>query len=194
MTQRQHDTLYELADRQWQRAVELGGVHDGCTAWMQAPEGQQLLLCLDRRNAEFWIDPVDFASRRLTDGGWATRHGAGVSVRGERTYTPVPGMAPEYVRLQREFGRPIRGDEYGKFEGSWVSEFGTLNQYVHLWSYQDAGELKRAGAAQRAIQHGDSARGQKLTSFLLRGYWQRAGLNYNFFASRRFCEFIRGIQ
>jgi hypothetical protein len=64
-----------------------------------------------------------------------------------RTYTLVPGTAPEYVRLQREFGRPIRGDDYGTFEGSWVSEFGTLNQYVHLWSYQDAGERQRIRAA-----------------------------------------------
>lgn len=63
-----------------------------------------------------------------------------------RTYTLAPGALPEYLRLQREVGRPIRGDNYGKFEGSWTSEFGTLNQYVHLWSYQDAGERQRLRA------------------------------------------------
>jgi hypothetical protein len=60
-----------------------------------------------------------------------------------RIYTLRPGALPEYLRLQKEVGRAIRGDDYGKFEGAWSSEFGTLNQYVHLWSYADAGERQR---------------------------------------------------
>ena len=63
-----------------------------------------------------------------------------------RTYTLVPGTLPEYLRLQREVGRPIRGDRFGKFEGAWSTEFGTLNQYVHLWSYADAGDRQRQRA------------------------------------------------
>src|SRR5437899_5349819 len=60
-----------------------------------------------------------------------------------RTYTLSPGTQPEYLRLNRDVGRKIRGDKYGKLEGSWTTEFGTLNQFVHLWSYPDLVERER---------------------------------------------------
>ena len=64
-----------------------------------------------------------------------------------RIYTLYPGKQPEYLRYQGEVGRPIRGDKYGKLEGCWTTEIGALNQYVHLWSYPDAGERVRLRAA-----------------------------------------------
>src|SRR2546428_6084884 len=60
-----------------------------------------------------------------------------------RTYTLSPGKQGEYLKLNSEVGRPIRGDKYGKLEGSWTTEFGTLNQYVHLWAYADLVERER---------------------------------------------------
>ena len=63
-----------------------------------------------------------------------------------RTYTFHPGKLPEYMKLIAEVGRKIRGDNYGKFEGGWTTEFGTLNQYVHLWSYPDLNERERLRA------------------------------------------------
>ena len=60
-----------------------------------------------------------------------------------RTYTLQPGKQGEYLKLNSEVGRPIRGDKYGKLEGSWTTEFGTLNQYVHLWAYADLVERER---------------------------------------------------
>lgn len=63
-----------------------------------------------------------------------------------RTYTLAPGIQPEYLRLG-EIGRRVRGDRYGTLQGAWTSEFGTLNRYVHLWSYADAGERERVRAA-----------------------------------------------
>src|SRR5437762_13447852 len=60
-----------------------------------------------------------------------------------RTYTLQPGKQPEYLKLNAEVGRKIRGDKYGKFEGGWTTEFGVLNQYVHLWSYADLNERER---------------------------------------------------
>src|SRR5438093_5635604 len=57
-----------------------------------------------------------------------------------RTYTLQPGKQPEYLKLNADVGRKIRGDKYGKFEGGWTTEFGPLNRYVHLWSYQDLAE------------------------------------------------------
>src|SRR2546422_4399640 len=63
-----------------------------------------------------------------------------------RTYTLVPGKQGEYLKLNAEVGRPTRGDKYGKLEGSWTTEFGTLNQFVHLWSYPDLVERERLRA------------------------------------------------
>ena len=54
-----------------------------------------------------------------------------------RTYTFQPGKQGEYLKLNAEVGRKVRGDKYGKFEGGWTTEFGMLNQYVHLWAYPD---------------------------------------------------------
>jgi hypothetical protein len=63
-----------------------------------------------------------------------------------RTYTLVPGKQGEYLKLNTEVGRKVRGDRYGKFEGGWTTEFGMLNQYVHLWAYPDAVERERLRA------------------------------------------------
>jgi len=60
-----------------------------------------------------------------------------------RTYTLVPGKQGEYLKLSGDLSRKIRGDDYGKLEGFWSSEFGTLNQLVHLWSYSDLNERER---------------------------------------------------
>ncbi|MDP6344961.1 MAG: NIPSNAP family protein [Alphaproteobacteria bacterium] len=54
-----------------------------------------------------------------------------------RTYTMWPGKAPEFLKAVAEKGIPIRGNDYGRMEGFWVSEFGPLNQVVHLWSHED---------------------------------------------------------
>ena len=60
-----------------------------------------------------------------------------------RTYTVQPGKQSEYLKHSGETGRKIRGDKYGKQEGFWYTEFGTLNQLVHLWSYADLNERER---------------------------------------------------
>ena len=63
-----------------------------------------------------------------------------------RTYTLMPGKQAEYLKLSGETGRKIRGDRYGKLEGYWYTEFGTLNQLVHLWSFADLNERERLRA------------------------------------------------
>jgi len=60
-----------------------------------------------------------------------------------RIYTLAPGTQGEFLRLNRDVGNPIRGDKYGRRVGGWTTEFGTLNQYVHLWSYDDLNERAR---------------------------------------------------
>jgi NIPSNAP protein len=63
-----------------------------------------------------------------------------------RTYTLVPGKQAEYLRLSAEVGRKVRGDQYGRLVGGWTTEFGTLNQYVHLWEYPSLDERDRLRA------------------------------------------------
>jgi hypothetical protein len=60
-----------------------------------------------------------------------------------RTYTLKPGTLPEFLRLSAEIGRPIRGDRYGTLVGSWSTELGGLNRYVHLWTYDSLDERER---------------------------------------------------
>ncbi len=63
-----------------------------------------------------------------------------------RTYTIKPGMAPVAAKNSGELGRAIRGDDYGKLEGYWLTEIGPLNQVMHLWSYSDLNERARLRA------------------------------------------------
>ena len=57
-----------------------------------------------------------------------------------RTYTVKQGTLAEVAKHAGTVGRDIRGDNYGKLEGYWMSEIGQLNQVMHLWSYADLNE------------------------------------------------------
>ena len=63
-----------------------------------------------------------------------------------RTYTLVPGAQAQYLKLNAEVGRKVRGDKYGVLQGAWTTEFAVLNQYVHLWGYPDLNERDRLRA------------------------------------------------
>ena len=60
-----------------------------------------------------------------------------------RTYTLRAGAGPTVAKNAGEVGRAIRGDDYGKLEGYWLTEIGPLNQVMHLWSYTDLNERHR---------------------------------------------------
>jgi hypothetical protein len=78
-----------------------------------------------------------------------------------RTYTLVPGKQAEYLKLLADVGRKARGDRYGTLEGHWYTEFGTLNQVMHIWSYESLDE--------RARLRGELAKNEEWTqSFLPR--------------------------
>jgi hypothetical protein len=53
-----------------------------------------------------------------------------------RTYTLHPSELSDYVRLANEKAIPIRGNDYGRLLGFWVSEAGTLCQVHHIWEYR----------------------------------------------------------
>lgn len=59
------------------------------------------------------------------------------------TYTLKTGSAPEVSKISGSVGRDIRGDNYGKLEGYWITEIGQINQVMHLWSYASFDERSR---------------------------------------------------
>jgi hypothetical protein len=60
-----------------------------------------------------------------------------------RIYTLKAGMGAEAAKNSGTVGRDIRGDNYGKLEGYWITEIGPLNQVVHLWTYESLNDRSR---------------------------------------------------
>lgn len=60
-----------------------------------------------------------------------------------RIYTLQPGKQPEFLSHAKDVGLRIRGEKYGRLEGYWTSEFGILNQVLHLWSFTSLEERAR---------------------------------------------------
>ncbi|MDQ2801368.1 MAG: NIPSNAP family protein [Pseudomonadota bacterium] len=68
-----------------------------------------------------------------------------------RLYTVAPGAIPGVIeRWGEKIGERVK---LSPLVGAWYSEFGTLNRWVHVWAYKDAGERQRirAEAVSRGI-------------------------------------------
>lgn len=52
-----------------------------------------------------------------------------------RTYDVKPGMLAAYLKLFDEVGMPERSP-HNNLVGFWSTEFGALNQVVHIWRYE----------------------------------------------------------
>lgn len=55
----------------------------------------------------------------------------------QRTYTFHPGKVPEFLGLYQRFGLALQTAILGRMAGYFTTEFGTLNQVVHMWAYDD---------------------------------------------------------
>jgi hypothetical protein len=51
-----------------------------------------------------------------------------------RTYDVKPGMLNTYLKLFNDVGMPER-KPHNNLVGFWFTEFGELNQVVHIWQY-----------------------------------------------------------
>ena len=60
-----------------------------------------------------------------------------------RQYTLKMGKLAEYLGHAKTIGRPARGNDYGVNHGYWTTEFGSLNQVWHIWSYASLDERAR---------------------------------------------------
>ena len=59
-----------------------------------------------------------------------------------RTYTIQPGKTNEYVKIFEEFAYPVAMKHGLNLVAYFVSKVGTLNQVVHIWSYNDMMEFE----------------------------------------------------
>jgi hypothetical protein len=64
-----------------------------------------------------------------------------------RIYTMRPGIQAKYLDVVGNIGMRIRGNNFGRLVGAWTSDIGQLNEYYHLWEYDDLNERARLRAA-----------------------------------------------
>jgi|SRR5579875_1553107 NIPSNAP len=85
----------------------------------------------------------------------------------ERIYTLAPGQAAEYLRMYEAEGLPIQRAILGRMVGYFSTEFGPLNQIVHLWAYRDLAERSERRARLQADE-GWRAYAQKIRPLIVR--------------------------
>ena len=61
----------------------------------------------------------------------------------ERIYTLHPGKVGEYMRLYEDEGFPIQEPVLGRLVGWYSTDFGPLNQIIHMWAYNSYAERDR---------------------------------------------------
>ena len=63
-----------------------------------------------------------------------------------RTYTCKPGTIKKHLEVYEQFGKAPQTKHLGQPIAYLVTETGNVNQYVHIWGYENAGdrEAKRA--------------------------------------------------
>lgn len=65
----------------------------------------------------------------------------------ERTYTIAPGLLAEYLGNHMTTALPIMRRHLGEPMAYFTTETGDLNQFVHLWRYDDFADRERRRAA-----------------------------------------------
>lgn len=65
----------------------------------------------------------------------------------ERIYTLQPATANAYLKAYEAEGMAIQKRILGRMVGYFQTEFGELNQVVHMWAYEDLNERAQRRAA-----------------------------------------------
>lgn len=66
-----------------------------------------------------------------------------------RTYTLKPTRMGDWLALYKSKGLPVQQELLGKLVGFFTTEFGVVNQVVHIWAYDslDDRAVRRAALA-----------------------------------------------
>jgi len=67
-----------------------------------------------------------------------------------RTYTCRPGSIKKHLALYEKMGKGPQTRHLGQPFAYLVTETGNVNQYIHIWAYEDAGDRARRRAAMMA--------------------------------------------
>jgi hypothetical protein len=61
----------------------------------------------------------------------------------QRTYTLYPGKVPQYLEIYRRDVYDLQVRTLGNMVGYFTTEMGTLNQIIHMWSYDDLEDRRK---------------------------------------------------
>jgi len=64
-----------------------------------------------------------------------------------RLYPTAPGRTKEYIDLHEQIAFPIMTQYLGQPVGYWLSMSGEINRFVHMWRFEDLGDMERKHAA-----------------------------------------------
>jgi hypothetical protein len=64
-----------------------------------------------------------------------------------RTFTVKSGRFAEYIELHKKTAFPLLIKHLGEPVGYWASITGEMNQFVHLWRFDDFSDMERRQAA-----------------------------------------------
>src|SRR5262244_4609290 len=67
-----------------------------------------------------------------------------------RTYTCRPGTIKKHLALYERLGKGPQTRHLGQPFAYLVTETGNVNQYIHIWAYQDAADREKRRAAMQA--------------------------------------------
>lgn len=64
-----------------------------------------------------------------------------------RTFTVKSGRFSEYIELHKKIAFPLLLKYLGEPVGYWASVTGEMNQFVHLWQFDDLSDMEQRQAA-----------------------------------------------
>jgi hypothetical protein len=67
-----------------------------------------------------------------------------------RTYTCRPGTIKKHLALYEKLGKSPQTKHLGQPFAYLVTETGNVNQYIHIWAYEDAADRAKRRAAMMA--------------------------------------------
>ena len=67
-----------------------------------------------------------------------------------RTYTCKPGTIKKHLEVYEQFGKAPQTKHLGQPVAYLITETGNVNQYVHIWAYENAGDRESKRTAMQA--------------------------------------------
>lgn len=67
-----------------------------------------------------------------------------------RTYTCRPGMLKKHFEIYERLGKPAQVRHLGEPFAYFQTETGNVNQFLHIWAYENAADRERRRAAMQA--------------------------------------------